>query len=629
MNRNKDVYILGISAFYHDSAAALVKNGKIIAAASEERFTRIKQDSSFPSNAIRFCIDFAGISLTRVDTVIFYDKPFKKFERLLETYYIYAPKGLISFLSAITVWIKEKLFLKELITKELKKIYDASKKDWVLPKLLFSEHHLSHAASAFFPSPFKEAAILTIDGVGEWSTASISYGKGKSIKMLREMNFPNSVGFLYSAFTYYLGFKVNSGEYKLMGLAPYGDSTSDSFKRFKKLISTEIVNIKNDGSIWLNQRYFDYCTGQKMIREDGWKKLFGFERKKEEDYLEQHHCDLALAIQQVTDEIILKMARTAKKLTGSDNLCLAGGVSLNCVSTSKIMKEKIFRNMWIQPAAGDAGGALGSALAAHYIYFGNERRVVAGKDSMCGSYLGPEYSDKDIEKVAYINNAPYKYFQDFDKLLDRVSSLLIEGKVVGWFQGRMEWGPRALGNRSILGDARNPEMQRRLNLKIKFREGFRPFAPSIIEEETKKFFDFRKTSPYMLLVADVVKGRRIKLPENFHKLSLKEKLYFVRSDVPAITHLDYSARLQTVSKKTNPRYWNLINVFKKKTGYGIIVNTSFNVRGEPIVCSPDDAYLCFAKTDIDYLVLGNYLFKKSDQPNLFKRYSMKDTIRKD
>ncbi|MFA5792132.1 MAG: carbamoyltransferase [Candidatus Paceibacterota bacterium] len=629
MTSNEDDYILGISAFYHDSAAALVKNGEIIAAAHEERFTRKKQDPSFPINAIKFCINYAGVDLNDIDTVVFYDKPFKKFERLLETYYMFAPKGLLSFLSAMPVWIKEKLFLKELIKRELRKIQEGSEKDFKLPNLLFSDHHLSHAASAFFPSPFKEAAILTIDGVGEWSTASISYGDGKSIKVLKEMNFPNSVGFLYSAFTYFLGFKVNSGEYKLMGLAPYGDPTSERLMKFKKQISTEIVNVKDDGSIWLNQEYFDYCTGLKMINEERWENLFGFRPKKETDLLDQHHCDLALAIQQITDEIVLKIAKTAKKLTNSNNLCLAGGVALNCVSTSKIIQEKLYKNIWIQPAAGDAGGALGAALAAYYLYFGNERTVVSGKDSMKGSYLGPEYSDKDIENTAHTYNAPYKHFQDFNDLLDVVSNLLADGKVVGWFQGRMEWGPRALGNRSILGDARNSEMQRKLNLKIKFRESFRPFAPSVMEEETKEFFDFEQTSPYMLLVADVVEKRRKKLPDNFHKLPLKEKLYFTRSDIPAITHLDYSARLQTVSKETNPQYWELINTFKKKTDYGVIINTSFNVRGEPIVCTPDNAYMCFAKTEIDYLVMGNYLFNKADQPSLYKKYSMEDTIRAD
>ncbi|MBI2414883.1 carbamoyltransferase [candidate division WWE3 bacterium] len=629
MSLTDNNYILGISAFYHDSAAALLKNGEIICAAHEERFTRKKHDPAFPTNAVKFCLEFAKIDLNNLDSVVFYDKSFRKFERLLETYYAFAPKGLISFLSAIPVWIKEKLFLKELINKELKQIQETFGKTYIQPKILFSDHHLSHAASAFYPSPFKEAAILTIDGVGEWATASISYGDGKSIKVLKEMSFPNSVGFLYSAFTYFLGFKVNSGEYKLMGLAPYGDPTSENLPKFKELIKTHIVKIKDDGSIWLNQDYFDYCTGLKMIVESRWEKLFSFGRKKEEDTLEQFHCDLALAIQQITDEIVLKMARTAKSLTKSNNLCLAGGVALNCVSTSKITKEKIFENMWIQPAAGDAGGALGCALAAYHLSFDKPRNTTTGKDAMNGSYLGPEFSQQDIEKEALNQDAPYKYYEDFEELLDVVSSLMMEGKVVGWFQGRMEWGPRALGNRSIVGDARNPEMQKKLNLKIKFREGFRPFAPSVMEEETKEFFDFEGTSPYMLLVADVAPKRRNPLPDNFHKLSLKEKLYFTRSDIPSITHLDYSARLQTVSKETNPKYWKLINTFKKKTGYGVIVNTSFNVRGEPIVCSPKDAYMCFVKTEMDFLVMGNYLFDKVNQPTTYKKYSMEDTSKTD
>lgn len=614
MSSNKDLYILGISAFYHDSAAALIKNGEIVAAAQEERFTRIKQDSTFPVNAIKFCLEFEGINISEVNSFVFYDKPFKKFERILETYYIFAPRGLRSFLSAATVWIKEKLFLKELIRDELKKLSDDE-----LPGLLFSEHHLSHAASAFYPSPFEKAAILTIDGVGEWATASIAYGEGNSVKTLKEMKFPNSLGFLYSAFTYFLGFKVNSGEYKLMGLAPYGDPTSPKIKEYKSLIKKHIVDIKEDGSLYLHQKYFDYCVGLKMIKEKEWENLFGFNVRDADQELEQYHCDLALAIQQITNEIVLKMARTAKKLTNSDNLCLAGGVALNCVSTSKILRENVFENIWIQPAAGDAGGALGAALAVYHMYYEKTRKINP-EDAMKGAYLGPEFSDDDIRQTANKFKAQYKYLENHNE----IAELLVGGNVIGWFQGRMEFGPRALGNRSILGDARSSEMQKKLNLKIKFREGFRPFAPSVLKEDVREYFDIEVESPYMLLVADVLESHRKKLPENFYQMPVREKLKVQKSDLPAITHMDYSARLQTVDKKTNPKYWELINTFKQKTGSSVIVNTSFNIRGEPIVCTPDEAYLCFAKTDMDYLVMGNFLFDKKSQP-AFEKYDMIDT----
>lgn len=618
---NNDVYILGISAFYHDSAAALIKNGEIIAAAHEERFTRKKQDSSFPVNAIKFCLDFSNIEMEEVDSVVFYDKPFKKFERLLETYYSFSPRGLRSFLSAIPVWIKEKLFLKELISKEINKFIKTDNKNFKKPKLLFSNHHLSHAGSAFYPSPFQESAILTIDGVGEWATASIAYGKDTDITTLKEMSFPNSLGFLYSAFTYFLGFKVNSGEYKLMGLAPYGNPKSQEVQNFKKLIKEELVDIKNDGSLWLNQDYFDYCTGLKMIKERKWRELFGFKKRNEDVNLEEHHCNLALAIQQITDEVVLKMAKTAKDLTGSENLCMAGGVALNCVSTSKILKQKVFKNMWIQPAAGDAGGALGAALAAYYIYYNGSRKIEVN-DSMKGSYLGPEYDSSDIKKLTKKYNAPHVHYDDFNQLIEKVAALLAEGNVVGWFQGRMEWGPRALGNRSILGDPRNSDMQKQLNLKIKFREGFRPFAPSVLEEMVEDYFEGDYLSPYMLLVSDILPKRRRPLPSNFYNMTVKEKLYYERSDLPSITHMDYSARLQTVNKNTNPRYWQLINKFKDRTGYGVVVNTSFNVRGEPIVCTPKEAYICFMKTEMDYLVLGDYLFEKGNQPLYHEKYDL-------
>ncbi len=604
------VKILGISAFYHDSASAILNDGEIVVACQEERFTRKKHDSSFPINSIRYCLNYSGFSINELDAVVFYEKPFLKFERLLTTYYVFAPKGLPSFLNAIPVWIKEKLFMKNLILKELSKIENFDKKKL---KLLFSQHHLSHAASAFFPSPFKESAILTIDGVGEWSTASISFGKDNSITVLKEMNFPHSVGLLYSAFTYYLGFKVNSGEYKLMGLAPYGDPTSERVKKYKDLIYENIVDVKDDGSIWLNQDYFDYSTGLRMVKEEKWEKLFGFFPRKPESEIEQQHCDLALAIQQITEEIVFKMAETAKKLTGSKYLCLAGGVALNCVANGKLVKKGIFEDIWVQPAAGDAGGAIGSAYAVYHMYFGKERKV-HNIDGMQGAYLGTEYSDLDILKTLRKYKASYTYFEDFDDLCDVVSELLSQGKVVGWFQGRMEWGPRALGNRSILGDARNPEMQKRLNLKIKFRESFRPFAPSVIYEDVRDYFDIDRPSPYMLFIADVVDKRRNPLPDGYNKLSVRDKLYFIRSDIPAITHLDYSARLQTVHEETNPKYYNLLKKFKEKTGYSVIVNTSFNVRGEPIVCSPEDAYRCFMRTDMDFLVLGNFLLDKKKQP---------------
>jgi carbamoyltransferase len=603
--------ILGISAFYHDSAAVILEDGKIVAAGQEERFSRKKHDPGFPVHAVRFCLQYSGLHIDELDAVVFYDKPFLKFERLLETYYVFAPHGLKSFLSAIPVWIKEKLFLKKLILDELAKIetFDKNKLN-----LLFSGHHLSHAASAFYGSPYQESAILTIDGVGEWSTASIGHGKDNKITLLKELYFPHSVGLLYSAFTYYLGFKVNSGEYKLMGLSPYGDPTSDKVQKYMDLIYQNLVEVKEDGSIWMNQDYFDYAAGLRMANDDKWEKLFGFPRRKPESEIQQVHCDLGLAIQKVTEDIVIKMAKNAKRLTGSKYLCLAGGVALNCVANSRIIEQKIFDDIWIQPAAGDAGGALGAAYAIHYMYFDQSRTVDGKNDQMQGSYWGPEFGDIETKLMAKQYKAKYKYYENFDELCDVVADQMNQGKVIGWFQGRMEWGPRALGNRSIIGDARNAEMQKRMNVKIKFRESFRPFAPSVLIENIQDYFEFDKPSPYMLLIADVAKTRRNPLPANYYQQNLKEKLYFVRSDLPAITHLDYSARLQTVHKDTNPRYWNLINTFKKKTGYGVIVNTSFNVRGEPIVCTPEDAYKCFMRTEMDYLIVGNFVFNKNDQP---------------
>ena len=605
------MYILGISAYYHDSAAAIIRDGKIIAAAQEERFTRKKHDPGFPHKAARFCLQQAGIGLADIEAVVFYDKPFLKFERLLETFYNFAPKGFLSFLKAMPVWIKEKLFLKKILIDELSTIDKAAGQK---VKLLFSEHHLSHSASAFFPSPFQEAAILTIDGVGEWATASISHGQENQIKVLRELHFPHSVGLLYSAFTYYLGFRVNSGEYKLMGLAPYGNPESAQTKEYIRIIKEKLIDLKEDGSVGLNQEYFDYATGLKMTHNSKWQALFGFKRREGESELEQAHCDLALAIQTVTEEIVLKLAQTAKDLTGSKNICLAGGVALNCVANGKILQSGIFENIWLQPAAGDAGGALGAALATYHIYFQKTRVPGPALDEMSGAYLGPSFTEAEIQELMGKYSAKSQHFDNFSSLSKKVAQDITLRKVVGWVQGRSEWGPRSLGNRSILGDARNPEMQKKLNVKIKYRESFRPFAPSVLAEDCAEYFDLKGDSPYMLLVAPVSAKRRKPLPINYHDLSLREKLYHLRSDLPAITHLDYSARVQTVHKETNERYWQLINEFKKQTGLGVIVNTSFNVRGEPIVCTPEDSYRCFMRTEMDVLVIGNHVFYKGDQP---------------
>jgi len=623
MTRN----ILGISAFYHDSAAALIADGRIVAAAQEERFTRVKQDARFPRNAVRFCLSYAGVSVDDLAAVVFYDKPLLKFERLLETYYAFAPRGRAQFLSFVPVWLKEKLFLKKLIRDALREIDPSCHPDTV--KLLFPEHHLSHAASAFFPSPYEEAAILTIDGVGEWATATIMHGKGNEIRPLKELRFPHSLGLLYSAFTYFLGFKVNSGEYKLMGMAPYGNPHAPKVAEYREKILTHLLDIRDDGSIWLSPEYFTYTTGLRMIDERKWEALFGFPTRSPESHIEQHHCDLAFVIQQLHDEIVLKMAAEAKKLTGARYLCLAGGSALNCVSNGKLLGSGLFDGIWIQPAAGDAGGALGAALAAHYQYFGAVRETDGVHDAMQGAYLGPEYSDLDAERMARRYRAVYHRYEDFDALTDVVTDHLAAGKVVGWHQGRMEWGPRALGNRSILGDARNPEMQKKLNLKIKYREGFRPFAPSVLIEDARSFFELGRPSPYMLLIADVVKERRRELPADYHERPLFEKLYTPRSDIQAVTHLDFSARIQTVHRETNPRYHRLIECFKEKTGYGVIVNTSFNVRGEPIVCTPEDSFACFMATEIDTLVIGNLLFIKEEQPDWNNREKWRRTFAPD
>jgi carbamoyltransferase len=605
--------ILGISAYYHDSAAALLIDGEIIAAAQEERFSRIKQDSAFPVQAVTYCLEEAGLSLSDLDAIAFYDKPYLKFERLLETYHAFAPRGLKSFRRAVPVWIKEKLFMRQNLWKEFEAINGgvlATK-----PTLLFPEHHLSHSASAFYPSPFHEATILTVDGVGEWATATIGHGIGAKISSLRELTFPHSIGLLYSAFTYYCGFKVNSGEYKLMGLAPYGNSEGKDVKRYMDLARKDLVDIREDGSILLNMDYFSFATGLRMCQDAKWEELFGLPRRLPESDLSPPYMDLALAIQNLIEEIILKLAQTAVNLTGCRDLVMAGGVALNCVASGKLLNSGIIDRLWIQPAAGDAGGALGAAYAARHIWQGIERREKeSDMDAMQGAYLGPDFTSKDIERLCRRYQAPHVKYESFQQLCRDVAALLAEGKIVGWFQGRMEFGPRALGNRSILGDPRHPDMQKRLNLKIKFREGFRPFAPSVLSEKCGEYFDLQVDSPYMLLVGSVQKDRCNPLPADYAEMGLSQRLYHQRSDIQAVTHVDYTARIQTVHKQTNERYWSLIEAFRQLTGYGLLVNTSFNVRGEPIVCSPEDAYRCFMRTDMDFLVLGNYLFDKQKQP---------------
>jgi len=603
--------ILGISAFYHDSAAAIICDGEILAAAQEERFTRKKHDSSFPINAVNYVMNESGIPFNDLTAIAFYDKPYIKFERLLETYHAFVPRGLKSFLSAIPVWIKEKLFMKKLLRDELKKFGNAR-----IP-LLFPEHHLSHAASAFYPSPFKEAAILTIDGVGEWATTALCHGKDNRIRIMKELHFPHSIGLFYSAVTYYCGFRVNSGEYKLMGLAPYGDPQSKRKDEIKNKILDQLIDLRKDGSILLNMKFFNYATGLRMTNDRKWTDLFGFPPRKPESEITQDYMDLALAVQEVLEEIIFRLAKTLKEMTGSHYLVLAGGVALNSVANGKLLKSGMYKDIWTQPAAGDAGGSIGAALAAWYIWKGNERKINNQPDSMKGAYLGPSFNDLNILSTARKYDAVIHYYEDFSELARITAEKLNEGAVVGWFQGRMEYGPRALGNRSILGDARNPEMQKKMNLKIKYREGFRPFAPSVLEEDIGKYFEIDRPSPYMLLVVPVRKDRINPLPEGYHQLPLRDKLYYLRSDVPAITHIDYSARIQSVHREINPRFWEVINEFKKLTGYGVIINTSFNVRGEPIVCTPEDAYKCFMRTEMDYLVMDKYLFDKKEQKELY------------
>ena len=614
--------ILGISCFYHDSAATIIIDNEIVAAVQEERFTREKHTPEFPSNAIKFCLEESGLKIEELDAVVFYDKPIVKFERLLSTFYQVAPKGLIPFIKSIPIWLKEKLFLRKLIYDNLKEIEPSLKKKDL--NLLFTEHHISHAASAFYPSNFKESAILTIDGVGEWCTASICKGEDKDIQILKELHFPHSVGLLYSAFTYYLGFRVNSGEYKLMGLAPYGIEDLEETKLFIEKIKSEVVDIKEDGSIFLNQKYFKYTYGLKMIKENSFKSLFGFHTRKEEEEISQTHCNMALAIQMVTEEIVIKMVREAKKLTNSNNLCLSGGVALNCVANGKIEELGIFDNIYIQPASGDAGGSLGAALSINHMYFDSERHYSKEYDLMKGSYLGPYFSDKEILITSKKYRAVYNHIESFDKISKEVARLISEGNVIGWFQGRSEFGPRALGNRSILADPRNPEMQKKLNLKIKYREGFRPFAPSVLEEDYSEFFEGETISPYMLMVKKIQEKIKLNILQGYWKLNYWEKLYTNRSKLQSITHVDFSARIQTVSEKTNYRYWNLINEFKKLTNVSVLINTSFNVRGEPIVNSPEDAFKCFMNTEMDVLVIENFLYIKKGQTTKIDKQQFKN-----
>ena len=600
-------FVLGISAFYHDSAACLLKNGLIIAAAQEERFTRIKHDSNYPKNSINFVLKFAKINLSDVNQIVFFEKPFLKFERLLETYVAFAPKGFISFTKAMPVWIKEKLFQKNFLFQKLKEHDSNYKSD---QNIFFSDHHLSHAASAFFPSPFEEAVVLTADGVGEWATTTIAVGKNNNLDIKKEIHFPHSLGLLYSAFTYYTGFKVNSGEYKLMGLAPYGKPIFE--EKIKKLI-----DIKDDGSFRLDQSYFNYATGLTMTNRK-FSDLFGQKpRNSQNEKITQFHMDIAASIQKVTEEIMIKLARSIRKEYGLKNLCLAGGVALNCVANGKILQEKIFENIWIQPASGDAGGSLGAALALWYIDQGN-KRIVNKNDNMQGSYLGNEFSQAEIEEQLKEIGAKFETF-NYNELIDKTSEYLIKEKAIGWFQGRMEFGPRALGGRSIIGDPRSDKMQKNLNLKVKYRESFRPFAPSVLREDLSDWFDMNIDSPYMLLVANIKPNKKIEMTEEQKNLFGIEKLNIKRSDIPAVTHVDYSARVQTVTKNTNNRYYDLINQFKKKTGCPLIVNTSFNVRGEPIVNTPKDAFNCFMGTELDYLVIGNCILKKKDQNSSLKK----------
>ena len=603
-------YILGISAFYHDSAAALIKDGKITSAAQEERFTRKKHDSGFPSNAINFVLNFSNVKLSEIDHIVFYEKPFLKFERLLETYVAFAPKGFQSFSRAMPIWLREKLFQKKLIFDYLQNLDKSFNSD---SKLLFSEHHLSHAASAFYPSPFEEAIILTADGVGEWATPTVAIGKKNNLEIVKELHFPHSLGLLYSAFTYYTGFKVNSGEYKLMGLAPYGKPI------YSDKILNNLIDIKDDGTFMLDQKYFNYSTGLTMTNKN-FDKLFGEKRRKPEtEKITQFHMDIAASIQEVTEKIMILISKSLRKEYGIKNLCLAGGVALNCVANGKILKEKIFDNIWVQPAAGDAGGSLGAALAYWYLDLGNQRDEIY-KDKMCGSYLGNEFKENEIIKRFDEIGANYKKLEQ-NEIIEKTAQDLADGKAVGWFQGRMEFGPRALGNRSILGDPRSESMQKNLNLKVKYRESFRPFAPSVLREDLSDWFEIDVDSPYMLFVSDVKKNKTLEMTKDQKKLFGIDLLNIKRSEIPAVTHVDYSARIQTVSRETNLIYYKLLEKFKEKTNCPVLVNTSFNIRGEPIVHSPEDAFKCFMGTELDILVVGNcYLIKSEQDFNLKSNY---------
>ena len=602
------MYILGISAFYHDSAACLIKDGEILVAAQEERFSRKKHDPSFPHLAIKYCLREVNLVASQIDNVVFYEKPFTKFERLLETYLAFAPKGFKSFATAMPLWIKEKLFQKSMLINELKKTLDKNI-NWG-KRLMFSEHHISHAASAFYPSPFESAAVLTHDGVGEWTTTSLAIGKGSDLKVIKEIHFPHSLGLLYSAFTYYTGFKVNSGEYKVMGLAPYGEP------RYANLIKEKLINISEDGSFYLDMSYFDYATGLTMTNKK-FNKLFGGPPRKSETKITQREMDLAASVQKVTEDIVIKLAEDIAKETGERNLCLAGGVALNCVVNGILLRKRIFDKIWIQPAAGDAGGALGAALSFWYLNHNKDRQVSSKKDSMKGAYLGPKFSNDEIEIKLKECGAVYKKLTDTE-LLETVSDLLVNQKAVGWMQGRMEFGPRALGGRSIIADPRSPVMQKQLNLKVKFRESFRPFAPSVLREDVNEWFECDEDSPYMLLVANLQKDKCLKMTTEEKRFFGIDKLNAKRSLVPAITHVDYSARIQTVHSETNPLYHALISKFKEKTLCPIVVNTSFNIRGEPIVCTPGDAFRCFMGTDLDILAVGNYLLYKDQQNTSLK-----------
>ncbi len=603
--RNLCLDILGISAFYHDSAVCLIRDGDVVAAAQEERFTRKKHDPSFPVHAIEYCLEAAGIKLSDLTYLVFYDKPLLKFERLLETYIAFAPKGLRSFLMAMPLWMKEKLFLKKLLVDRLDQLNSSGK----IPPILFGEHHESHAASAFFASPYENTAVLCLDGVGEWATTTAWMGEGNRLTPLWEILFPHSIGLLYSAFTYHTGFKVNSGEYKVMGLAPYGQP------KYVQLIYDHLIDLKPDGTFRLNMYYFDYCTGLAMTNRR-FDELFGAAPRRPERRLTQREMDMARSIQDVTEEVMLRLARTLHRDTGADYLCMAGGVALNCVGNGRLLREGPFKGIWIQPAAGDAGGALGAALSTWYQYEGKSRLVTGGCDAMKGSFLGPSFSDAEIRQFLDERGAPYSCVRDEEELCQRVAVEVASGKVIGWFQGRMEFGPRALGARSIIGDARNPGMQSLMNLKIKFRESFRPFAPSILREKVSEYFEMNVDSPYMLLVANVVKSRRFEILKQSSKLWGIDLLNVPRSDIPAVTHIDYSARVQTVHQDTNPKYHRLLQCFENLTGSPVLVNTSFNVRGEPIVCTPEDAYRCFMRTEIDLLALGNQLLYKAEQKPL-------------